>query len=120
MAIAREAIKKNTTLNWTRNPTFDWQQHLENLPWIPPRLVAECKANFAWFSANVRVSTARSDIDPPGFTKFGPLRRKLGSSCEDNEKNNGQNANVRRFTETSLLNRTEHGSLCPGQGGIRR
>ncbi len=41
-------------------------------------------------------------------------------SCEDNEKSNGQNANVRRFTRTSLPYQIEHGNLCPGQEGIRR
>ncbi|KJA25644.1 hypothetical protein HYPSUDRAFT_37680 [Hypholoma sublateritium FD-334 SS-4] len=95
MTIAREAIKQDTTLHWTRNPTFDWQQNLENLRWIPPRVLAECKANFAWFSANVRVSTGKGDIDSPGFSKFGPPRKNVTSSYGDYERLGGQNANVK-------------------------
>lgn len=71
MAIAGEAVEQDATVHWTKNPTFDWQKSLESLHWIPPRILEECKANFAWFAANVKVSTGKGNVQPPGFSNFG-------------------------------------------------
>lgn len=75
--IARDAIKHDVTLRWIKNSTFDWQQSLESLHWIPPKVLEECKANFVWLSANVQVSTSKISVERPGFSKFGPPRRNV-------------------------------------------
>ncbi|KJA25643.1 hypothetical protein HYPSUDRAFT_410158 [Hypholoma sublateritium FD-334 SS-4] len=66
--IAVHAIQQDVTLHWTKNPTFDWQLGLEGLKWVPASVLEECKANFAWLSTNVKISTGKRKPQPPGFS----------------------------------------------------